>query len=117
MPRSFSIVRRPYNPISSKLRILSIILMLYILWMYSASRFMSGDWVAGVWWSGGPPGALFPIPMYPGPLEIIVMANLLDSFLFLTLFQSGLWILIEILLAISALSPFTLSRSSDSLLQ
>jgi hypothetical protein len=52
--------------------------------------------------------------MYPGPLEIIVMANLVDSFLYLVLFQSGLWILLEILLAVLALSPFAIARSSDS---
>jgi hypothetical protein len=32
----------------------------------------------------------------------------------LVLFQPGLWILLEILLAVFALSPFTISRSSDS---
>ncbi|MFX0056110.1 MAG: hypothetical protein ACFFAX_11960 [Promethearchaeota archaeon] len=114
MSSGFSMVRRPLNPISSKLRILSIILMVYVFWMYTASRFMRGDWASGVWWSGGPPGALFPIPVYPGPLEIIVMANLVDSILYLTLFQSGLWILIEILLALYAFSPFTFARTSDS---
>lgn len=82
--------------------------------MYTASRFMSGDWASGVFWSGGPPGALFPIPMYPGPLEIIILANPVDSFFFLVLFQSGLWILLEILLVVLALSPFTIAKSSDS---
>ncbi len=114
MSSGFSLVRRPLNPISSKLRILALILTPYFLWMYTASRFMSGDWTSGVFWSGGPPGALFPIPMYPGPLEIIVLANPVDSFLFLVLFQSGLWILLEILLVVLALSPFTIARSSDS---
>jgi hypothetical protein len=114
MSGGVSMVRRPLSPLTSRLRILSIILMVYILWMHTASRFMSGDWVAGVWWSGGPPGALFPIPMYPGPLEIMVMANLVDSILYLALFQSGLWILIEILLALQAFSPYAFSRTSGS---
>jgi hypothetical protein len=35
----------------------------------------------------------------------------------LVLFQSGLWILLEIFLALLALSPFKLVRSSDSSLQ
>ncbi|MHA2003103.1 MAG: hypothetical protein ACW975_00665 [Candidatus Thorarchaeota archaeon] len=114
MSNRLSFVRRPINPAGSWLRILSLILILYFMWMYSASRFMSGDWISGVFWSGGPAGALFPIPMYPGILEIIVIANPVDSFLFLVLFQPGLWILLEILLAVFALSPFTISRSSDS---
>jgi hypothetical protein len=114
MSSGFSVVRRSLSPTSSKLRILALILIPYFLWMYTASRFMSGDWVSGVMWSGGPPGALFPIPMYPGPLEIIVMANLVDSLLYLVLFQSGLWILLEILLAVLALSPYAIARTSDS---
>ena len=114
MSSSLSLVRRPFNPISSKLRILAIILILYLLWMYSASRFMFGDWATGVFWTGGPAGALFPIPMYPGILEILVMANPIDSFLFLVLFQSGLWIFVEIALTLFALSPYTIAMSSDS---
>lgn len=114
MSGGYSAVKRPLNPMSSKLRILSLVLMSYFFWMYTASRFMSGDWISGVFWSGGPPGALFPIPMYPGPLEIIVMANPVDSFLYLTLFQNGFWILLEVLLALVAFSPYTLTRTSDS---
>ncbi|MHA1925582.1 MAG: hypothetical protein ACW974_06675 [Candidatus Thorarchaeota archaeon] len=114
MASSLSLVRRPLNPAGSWRRILSFILMLYILWMYSASRFMFGDWTTAVFWSGGPPGALFPIPMYPGILEIIVIANPVDSFLFLFLFQTGLWISLEVLLAVLAFSPYTIARSRDS---
>jgi hypothetical protein len=114
MPDRLSTKRRSLNPLSSKFRILSLVLMPYFFWMYTASCFMSGDWVSGAFWSGGPPGALFPIPMYPGPLEIIVVANPIDSILYLVLFQTGLWILLEILLAIPAFSPYTIARPSDS---
>ncbi|NHJ13534.1 MAG: hypothetical protein EAX95_07640 [Candidatus Thorarchaeota archaeon] len=84
---------------------------IYIFWMSTAAVYLHGDAVTGVFWSSSPPGSLFPIPYGPGPLMMLTLANPIDSFLYLLLFRFGIWIILEILVILYVVLPYTLARS------
>ncbi|MFX0108889.1 MAG: hypothetical protein ACFE7R_11435 [Candidatus Hodarchaeota archaeon] len=107
------ISRRPINPSNSIFRLASLLLSLYITWMYLVSLSMFGNWNSGVWWRNGPAGSLFPIPMYPGILDVLVAANALDSFLYLVVFQMPVWLVFVILTLLHAFSPYGIYRHTS----
>ncbi|UCH05715.1 MAG: hypothetical protein JSW05_06005 [Candidatus Thorarchaeota archaeon] len=112
MPVRF--VRRKSSRPLMVLRIVTGALFLYLLWLYPYTLRMMGDWVSGAFWLGSPPGTLFPIPTMPGMLEAIVEANPVDSFIYLAVYKTGLWLLYGVFSVPFAFSPWRITTKPEA---
>ncbi|MFX1368945.1 MAG: hypothetical protein ACFFAY_10130 [Promethearchaeota archaeon] len=111
---SFRIVRRELTRRRMDISAVLVVLVLYILWMSTAAQYLHGDLINGVYWSSAPAGSLFPIPYGPGVLQMLVLANPVDTFIYCAIFQSGFWLVFIILSILYILSPFTISMRVES---
>ncbi len=96
------------------MRILGGSLFLYFLWLYPYTLAMMGDWVSVVMWRNAPAGSLFPIPTMPGLLDMLVQANEIDSFIYLYVFKTWLWLIYGAFAVPYALSPYRPSTKPES---
>lgn len=96
------------------MRILVGSLFLYLLWMFPYTLAMMGDWGSVVMWTSAPAGSLFPFPTMPGPLMMLVPANEVDSFIYLYVFKTWLWLIYGAFAGPYALSPYRPSTKPES---
>jgi len=96
------------------LRIAVGALFLYLLWLFPYTLRMAGEWIGGVWWRGSPPGTLFPIPTMPGLLEAMVAANEVDTFIYLLVYKTGLWLLYGLFAVPFAFSPWRIASEPEA---
>ncbi len=82
--------------------------------MSTVTQFLHGNLVDGVYWSSAPAGSLFPIPYGPGVLQMLVLANPVDTFIYCAIFQSGFWLVFIILSMLYILAPFTITMKDES---
>ena len=111
---SIRFVRREMTRKRMNVSAVLVALNLYILWMLTAALQLHGDLVNGVYWNSAPPGSLFPIPYGPGVLQVLVLANPVDTFIYCALFKSGVWLVFIILSALYILSPYTIRKKAES---
>jgi glucan phosphoethanolaminetransferase (alkaline phosphatase superfamily) len=107
-------VRRKSSGPTMVLRITAGVLFLYLLWLYPYTLRMMGDWISGAFWLGSPAGTLFPIPTMPGILEAIVAANAVDSFIYLALYSTCLWLLYAVFAVPFAFSPWRITTKPEA---
>jgi hypothetical protein len=107
-------VRRKSSGPVMVLRIAIGALFLYLLWLYPYTLRMTGDWSSGAFWLGTPPGTLFPIPTMPGLLEALAAANPVDSFIYLAIYQTGVWLLYGVFAVPYAFSPWRITTEPDA---
>jgi hypothetical protein len=116
MVRKMSIrfVKREMTKSRINISAVLMVLILYILWMSTAAVYLQGDLVSGVYWQSAPPGSLFPFPYGPGVLQMLVLANPVDTFIYCAIFNSGFWIVVIILSALYIVSPFSVTMRAET---
>jgi len=109
------LVKRSFTRKSIVFRVIAGIILVYFSRIVQVSFFMGWSLYHGIYWGSGFGGSLFPIPTEPGILAVIVPANLVDSLIFGILINSGMWILIVVILVLYIISPVTISIDRKNL--